>query len=385
MRTISKNLSNLTRSGIRMILDKAVQLEEAYHLEIGDPGFDTPEHIQEAAISAIREGNTHYTTHAGMPSLREAILEKVTQKNNIGAKFEQIGVTPGGVFAVAAAMMAISEKGDEILIPDPGWPNYHTQSVVIGLKPVYYHLSLDSNFQPDISGIESMISSKTRGIVINSPGNPTGAVFSRQVMQDLLEMCEKHDIYLISDEVYECILYEGEHFSPASLDPNDRVISIFATSKTYAMTGWRIGYYVAPQPVAKAMGRAIESYLSCASSVSQIAAQAALTGPQDCIAEMVRSYAERKDICVNALEKAGIGYSMPQGAFYLMLGISDTGLGSYDFSTQLLDATGVAIAPGLTFGPKSDQIIRISYCANKEDVEEGIQRMCGFYKACTGV
>jgi aspartate aminotransferase/aminotransferase len=366
-----------------MILDKAVLLEESYHLEIGDPGFDTPEHIQEAAIAAIRGGNTHYTTHAGMPSLREAILEKVMKENNIGAKFEQIGVTPGGVFAVAAAMMAISEKGDEIMIPDPGWPNYHTQSVVIGLKPVYYHLSLDSNFQPDISGIESMISSRTRGIVINSPGNPTGAVFPRQVLQDLLEMCEKHDIYLISDEVYERILYEGEHFSPASLDPDGRVISIFATSKTYAMTGWRIGYYVAPQPVAKAMGRAIESYLSCASSISQVAALAALTGPQDCIAKMVRSYAERKDICVEALEKAGIGYATPQGAFYLMLGIADTGLGSYDFSTQLLDATGVAIAPGLTFGPKSDQIIRISYCANKEDVEEGIRRMCSFYQACT--
>lgn len=384
MRMVSKNLSSLTRSGIRMILDKAVLLEKAYHLEIGDPGFDTPAHIQQAAISAIKEGKTHYTTHAGLPSLREAILQKVKTENGIDARFEQLGVTPGGVFAVAAAMMAISEHGDEILIPDPGWPNYYTQAVVIGLKPVHYHLTLDSNFQPDISRIEAAITPRTRGIIINSPANPTGATFSGQTMEDLLDMCERHDIYLISDEVYERILYEGQHFSPASLDPDGRVIAIYATSKTYAMTGWRIGYYVAPQPVAKAMGRAVESYLSCASSVSQIAAEAALNGPQDCIEEMIKAYRERKDICVAAIEKAGIDYAVPQGAFYLMLGIAATGLGSYDFSTQLLDATGVAVAPGLTFGPNSDQTIRISFCANKAEVEEGIQRMCRFYQQFSG-
>ena len=380
MRHISKRLSSLTRSGIRLILDKAVQLEKAYHLEIGDPGFDTPKHIQQAAIGAIQAGQTHYTTHAGMPSLREAILQKVKRENGIDARFEQIGVTPGGVYAVAAAMMAITEHGDEILIPDPGWPNYFTQPTVMGLKPVHYQLRLDANFQPDIEKIEAAITPRTRGIIINSPANPTGTIFDRQTMEDLLNMCRRHDIYLISDEVYECILYEGEHFSPASLDPDGHVITINATSKTYAMTGWRVGYYVAPRPVAKAMGRAIESYLSCASSVSQIAAEAALTGPQGCIAEMLAAYRERKDICVRAIEKAGIEYAVPKGAFYLMVGIAGTGLGSYDFSTQLLDATGVAVAPGLTFGPNSDQTIRISYCADKADVEEGIRRLCAFYQ-----
>jgi len=384
MRTVSKNLTSLTRSGIRMILDKAVLLDKAYHLEIGDPGFDTPGHIQQAAIAAIQEGKTHYTTHAGLPSLREAILQKVKRDNGIEAKFEQLGVTPGGVFAVAAAMMAISEHGDEILIPDPGWPNYYTQSVVSGLKPVHYHLRLESNFQPDIPKIEAAITPRTRGIIINSPANPTGAIFSRQTMENLLDMCERHDIYLISDEVYERILYEGRHFSPASLDSDGRVISIYATSKTYAMTGWRIGYYVAPQPVAKAMGRAIESYLSCASSVSQIAAEAALNGPQDCIDAMIQAYRERKDICVKAIEEAKIDYAMPQGAFYLMVGIAETGLGSYDFSTRLLEATGVAVAPGLTFGPHSDRTIRISFCADKAEVEEGIQRMCRFYRQLCG-
>ena len=380
MRHISKRLSSLTRSGIRLILDKAVQLEKAYHLEIGDPGFDTPKHIQQAAIGAIQAGQTHYTTHAGMPSLREAILQKVKRENGIDARFEQIGVTPGGVYAVAAAMMAITEHGDEILIPDPGWPNYFTQPTVMGLKPVHYQLRLDANFQPDIEKIEAAITPRTRGIIINSPANPTGTIFDRQTMEDLLNMCRRHDIYLISDEVYECILYEGEHFSPASLDPDGHVITINATSKTYAMTGWRVGYYVAPRPVAKAIGRAIESYLSCASSVSQIAAEAALTGPQGCIAEMLAAYRERKDICVRAIEKAGIEYAVPKGAFYLMVGIAGTGLGSYDFSTQLLDATGVAVAPGLTFGPNSDQTIRISYCADKADVEEGIRRLCAFYQ-----
>lgn len=380
MRTISKNLSRLTRSGIRMILDKAVLLDKAYHLEIGDPGFDTPAHIQAAAITAIRAGNTHYTTHAGMPPLREAILEKLARENYIQADLNQVGVTPGGVFAVAAAMMAISERGDEILIPDPGWPNYYTQAVVTGRKPVHYQLTLSANFQPDIAAIASKITDRTRAIIINSPANPTGAVFPAETMQGLLKMCQKHDIYLISDEVYEHILYEGEHVSPAAQDANGHVITIFATSKTYAMTGWRIGYYAAPAPVAKNMGRAIESYLSCASSVSQVAAQAALTGPQDCIAKMLQSYRKRKDICVAALEQAGIGYATPQGAFYLMIGIEETGMDSYAFSNQLLEATGVAVAPGLTFGPNSDQIIRISYCADREDVAEGIARLCRFFR-----
>jgi aspartate aminotransferase/aminotransferase len=148
------------------------------------------------------------------------------------------------------------------------------------------------------------------------------------------------------------------------------------------MTGWRIGYYAAPAPVAKNMGRAIESYLSCASSVSQVAAQAALTGPQDCVDQMLQSYRKRKDICVAALEQAGIGYATPQGAFYLMIGIEETGMDSYAFSNQLLEATGVAVAPGLTFGPNSDQIIRISYCADREDVAEGIARLCRFFRQC---
>lgn len=389
MQSLSKSLSGLTRSGIRWIFDMAVQRKQAFHLEIGDPGFPTPLHIQEAAMKAIRDGHTHYVTHAGMPSLREAILNKVQRENGIRADLEQIGVTPGGVFAVGAAFMAVSQPGDEILLPDPGFPIYFNQAVVIGLKPVYYPLALESGFQPDLASIERLITPKTRALVINSPANPTGVIFPKKTLEALLDLCRRRDIFLISDEVYEKILYEGQHFSPASIDSDGKVITIFSTSKTYAMAGWRIGYYVAPNAVAKVIGRAVETYVSCASSVSQKAAEAALNGPQECVTEMVKAYTDRKEICVNELNKANIDYAKPQGAFYITVGIGNTLQKSYNFCKNMLDATGVATAPGLTFGPGSDSAVRLSFCAAREEVAEGIHRFCDYYRElmsmlCTG-
>jgi aspartate/methionine/tyrosine aminotransferase len=379
MLTISENLSNLPGSGIRMIMNKASQLKKCYHMEIGDPGFHTPVHIQEAAIRAIQEGKSHYTPSVGIPSLREAILTKVQKENKITARYEQVGVTSGAVFALAATIMSISEQGDEILIPDPGFPNYYTQSLLLNRKPVFYNLSPDTKYQPDIEKIKHQITSRTRAIIINSPANPTGIIFRRNVMESLLELCDHHDLYLISDEVYERIIYKGEHFSPASLDPNGRVITIFSVSKTYAMTGWRIGYFAAPETVAECIGKTMECYQSCPSSISQFAAQVALTGSQDCVDQMVESYTERRNICVDALNNTGLKYVLPDGAFYLQVGIEETGLCSYDFTIKLLEATGVATTPGRTFGPNSDKYIRISFCTNKEDVKEGICRIIKFY------
>ena len=381
MRVLSHSLSSLSRSGIRKIMDMAVQMEDAIHMEVGDPGFDTPAHVQEAAIQAINGGFTHYTMHAGTQSLRELILRKVQEENDINAEYEQVGVTPGGAFAMAAAFMAIAEVGDEVLVPDPGWPFFVNQPLALNLKPVRYHLNRESGFQPDLEEIESLITQRTRALVINSPGNPTGVIFPQETIRALLDLCTRHDIYLISDEVYEKIIFEGEHFSPASFDPNGRVIAVYSVSKTYAMTGWRIGYYVAPTDVARSMGRALETHIACPSSISQKAAEAALKGPQGHILEMVRAYAECKDVCVAALEDAQLDFVHPQGTFFLMVDIKETGMDSYDFSTELLRESGVAVAPGLAFGPYSDNLVRLSFCISKKDVTDGIKRLCNFIKS----
>ena len=380
MRKIADNLSRMPRSGIRVILDLAAGRDKVFHLELGEPGFQTPEHINRAAEKAIREGYTKYTANVGLLSLREAILEKVRRDNGIEAELGQVAVTPGSVFALASAVMSVTDPGDEVLVPDPGWPNYHMQAVALGLKTVYYPLRAGNGYQPRAEDIDPLVTPRTRAMFINTPSNPTGAVYSEKTVSELVELARKHDFYLISDEVYEKIIFEGQHFSPAALDPDGRVISVFAASKTYAMTGWRIGYYVAPTQVVPVMSKALEPLVACAATVSQKAAEAALRGPQECVAEMVSAYAGRRDLVVKILEKNGLSFIKPSGAFYLLMDIGRTGLGSYDFATRLLEETGVAVAPGLTFGPDSDHLIRISFCARTEELEEGVGRLCAFHK-----
>lgn len=384
MRTLSKNVERMPRSGIRVIMDLALQQKEVFHLELGEPGFSTPRHIQEAAVRAMEDGYTKYTPNPGFPSLREMICQKVKHENGIKAEFDQIGVTPGSMFALASALMAVVEPGDEVLIPDPGWPNYYMQAIVMGFKPVFYPLREESGFQPIVKEIEPLIGPRTRAIVVNSPSNPTGAVHTEETVADILDLAVRHDIYVISDEVYEKIIFRGSHFSPATLDSKDRVIAIYGLSKTYAMTGWRIGYYVAPPDIAPQMHKLIEPFVACTPSISQKGAEAALSGPQDCVDEMVRAYRERRDLVTEALAREGFKFFTPDGAFYMLVGIEETGMDSYAFAKELVQQTGVAVAPGGTFGPSAAPYVRISFCAKPEEIEEGLRRLCKFYQEKCG-
>ncbi len=219
----------------------------------------------------------------------------------------------------------------------------------------------------------------TRAIVVNSPSNPTGAVYSQETVRELLDLADRRDISVISDEVYEKIVFTGSHFGPAALDPDGRVIAIFGLSKTYAMTGWRIGYYVAPREIAPQMSKLLEPFVSCASSVSQKAAEAALSGPQECVTEMVQAYRQRRDLVVAVLDREGFEFFAPQGTFYIMVRIDKTGMESYRFAKELVQETGVAVAPGDTFGPHAAPYVRMSFCANPEAIEEGLKRFCRFY------
>jgi len=380
MRPLSTNLTRMPRSGIRVILDMADELVETYHLEIGEPGYQTPAHIQEAACKAMADGFTKYTPSTGLTSLKEAIQNKLVTQNGVQTEHEQIGITPGSVFALSSAMMTVTQPGDEVLISDPAWPNYVMQAIALDLKPVLFPLYSENGYIPRVEDIEPLVTPRTTTIVINTPANPTGAVYSKHAIEDMLELARRYDLYVISDEVYENIIYQDRHVSPLALDPDGRVISIYSLSKTYAMTGWRVGYYCAAPGVAEVIGKCLEPFVSCASSISQKAAEAALCGPQECVREMVDGYARRRELVINHLDQANLKYCKPEGAFYLMVDIGSTGVDSYSLAKDLLMSTGVAVAPGATFGPKSDHLVRLSYCGPVSELEEGIRRFCAYIK-----
>ncbi len=375
---MSRNPQGMRRSGIRMIMDLSAEVPDAIHLEVGQPDFDTPAHIVEAGCRAAKEGFTRYTPNAGLLSLREAIVEKLRERNGIEATVDQVVVTPGAVTAIATALLAIAEPGEEVLLPDPAWPNYEMMALSIGAVPVRYPLDPERGFLPDFEGMERAISERTKALMVNSPCNPTGAVFPEDVVRGLVEFTERHDLYLISDEVYEDIVFEGEHISPARFDRDGRVVSVFGFSKTYAMTGWRLGYAVASEAVARVVAKLQEPFVSCASAISQKAGEAALRGDQSCVAEMREAYRRRRDLAVGLFREYEVAVHEPKGAFYMLVDVASSGLDSYTFARRLLEEEKVAVAPGATFGPRGEGYVRISLATAEEQLLEGVRRLCRF-------
>jgi len=242
---LAQSVVQMRRSGIRELMELASAMSDVIHLEVGEPSFDTPAHIIEAALKAAREGYTRYTPNMGYLSLRERLVRKLERVNGLHVTPDNIVVTPGAVCGIASALVAIVEPGDEILIPDPGWPNYESMVLLSGGIPKRYSLSQASGFLPDIGLLERQIAPRTKAIITNSPSNPAGAVFPRDLVRELVELASRHDLFLISDEVYEAIVFDGEHVSAQSFDTEGRVIGVYGFSKSYAMTGWRLGYVVA--------------------------------------------------------------------------------------------------------------------------------------------
>ena len=375
MKSISEKVRAVPRSGIRVILDIA-QRPGVIHLEIGQPDFPTPAHIVEAAHKAALDGQTGYTPNQGYPSLREAISRKLKSENKIAADPEQIIVTVGAMEALYVTLMTVIEPGDTILVPSPGYPNYHMATMLCGGETIGYPLTAAEGYQPDVGAIEALIRPTTKAIVINSPANPTGAVISSARLQAIAEMADRHDLYVISDECYEKIVFEGAHVSPASFGGDDRYFTIGSFSKTYAMTGWRAGYVASPRDLAPMFVKLQEAIVACAPSVSQIAAEAALEGSQECVAEMVDSYRERRDLAVGILKSNGLYRYTPGGAFYLLVDVPGWEGDTYAFARNLLEKKDVAVAPGETFGELPYRVVRISLAARKDLLEEGLTRLC---------
>ena len=365
----------LPRSGIRSIMDLASRYSDVIHLEIGDPNFNTPEHIIRAAASAAGDGFTHYTSNAGLPSLREHIAEKLERTNGLSVAPDQIVVTPGSAEALFSTMLALVEPGDEVLLPDPSWPNFDLIARTIGATAVHYPLDRGRDFQPDPETLAGLITPRTKVLLVNTPGNPTGGVFVRETVRRLAEIAQAHDLFVVSDECYEQIVFDGEHVSMAEYTGLDRTVVVHSFSKTYAMTGWRIGYLTTSEEIATAIANLQEPVVACASTVSQKGAEAALVGPQDCVAEMRAAYRRRRDRAVEIVGDAGLLPAVPRGAFYVLVDISPVTDDTFAFAEELVVRDRVAVAPGETFGPGGQGLVRISLASDDRLLEEGLTRL----------
>lgn len=379
---IASRIGRLTRSGIRAVMELAAererQGERVLHLEVGQPDFPTPAHIIDAVAKAMRDGLAGYTPNAGIPSLREAVANRVTRRSGREVSPACVCITSGAVMALMLALMSVVEPGDEVLVPDPGWPNYRSAVTLTGGVIVSFRLDPSQNFAPDLAQLESLVTSRTKALMINNPGNPTGGVMTAEQVRSLVEFTERHGIYLISDEVYEDFVFNHAAQSTAYQAGTDRVILISGTSKSFAMTGWRIGWLVADPPITAAAAALIEPLTSCPTTISQVAAEVAVRGPQDSVEEMRIAYARRAALAVRLLEPTGRLMGEPRGAFYTMIRVSEDRIDTDEFVRRLLAKESVAAAPGLTFGESANNAIRISLASPEGTIEEGIRRILRF-------
>ena len=319
---LSPAVRDMARSGIREIGDLAGSLPGTVKLHIGEPDADTAPHIVEAAAAAARSGHTHYAPNAGIPELRAGCAAKVERVNGITANAEEVVITPGAVTAVYSALAALLVPGDHVLLPDPGWPNYVMMVSMLGATQSGY--PVDATGGIDIDALERSITSCTRVIVLNSPSNPTGARVPTPVLEQVYAVAERHNLWIIADDVYDQIVFDGDVVSVGGLEDRPlRVVSVFSFSKTYAMTGWRVGYVVAPVELAELIAKLQEPLVSCVNTPAQYAALAALEGPQEAIVESVARYSARADLVVDLLHHGGVHVSRPAGGFYLWLPVGD--------------------------------------------------------------
>ena len=377
--TLAHLPAETAHSGIREIGNEALRTPGAIHLQVGQPNFPTPQHIKDAGKRAIDENKTFYTHTQGLLSLREKLAAKLERVNGIRVTPDRIATAPGGVGAIAAVFAAVLEPGDEVLLPDPGWPNTRIMLAWTGTRGVFYPCPAADDFEPDLDALERLITPRTRLLLINSPNNPTGAVYPQATVERLIEIAQRHNLWLVSDECYDQILLDGSWTSPASLAPEDpRIASIFTFSKTYAMTGWRMGYVAGSTALLDTVTKVLESNSSCVSTITQVAGEAALDGPQDCVTEMNAAYRRRRDAVVHILRDAELFITEPKGAFYCMADITPSGLGSRDFAFKLLRERGVAVAPGSAFGEVARDAVRISLASSDADLNEGVGRLAEF-------
>ena len=358
-----------------LIAERKARGEEILSLAIGEPDFPTPAHIVEAAKKALDAGFTKYTPAAGIRELREAIAEKSRKDNRIPAKPEHVLVAPTK-HTLFMTCMALLDSGDEAILPDPGWVSYAPIVTLAGARPVPVRAADEDGFVPSADTVAEAITPRTRLLLLNSPSNPGGSVYSRVQTKALADLAADRHLIVVSDEIYEKILYEGEHVSPASLDGMfDRTVTVNGFSKTYSMTGWRLGWLVAPPPLFKEIAKVQEHTITCATAFAQKAGVAALIGPTAPLEAMVKEFQARRDLVMKELARIdGVSTYRPSGAFYVFPKVK-TKMDSATLAERILKETSVAVTPGSAFGTAGEGHLRISYAASRETIAEGVRRI----------
>jgi len=375
----SRRAQEVPWSGIRKMFELAAKEPDAVTFAVGQPDFATPRHIVEAGQRALEEGYTRYAPGLGFLALREAIARKVWRDNKMEADPQtEIVVTVGAMEGLLLSLMAAVDPGDEVIIPDPGYTNYESVVRVINGVPVSVPVREENDFRYSPDDVEQAITERTKVLVLNSPANPTGAVMLKSDVEQMADIAQRHNLIVLSDEAYEKLIYGGlEHVSIASLPGmKGRTVSVYTLSKTYAMTGWRVGFVVGGERLIDQMHKMQEGVVSCVASFVQQAAIAALDGPQECVGEMVAEYDVRRKFIVRALnEIEGISCVEPKGAFYAFPNISALGRSSSEVAMSLLETSKVVCVPGTAFGFQGEGYLRISYASSLQDLEEGARRI----------
>lgn len=378
---VAERVKRLPGEGAIEVLARALALEaegaDIIHLEVGEPDFKTPANILEAGIRALEAGDTRYGPAPGIPELREAIAQDLSIRLGIEVKPEEVVVTPGGKAIAFFAFLALLEPGDEVIYTNPGFPIYETMTDFIGAKGVPLRLLEERGFRFEVDDFLSKVSPKTKLIVINSPHNPTGSVLTKSELEMVAEVAVERGLWVLSDEVYNRIIYEGEYLSIASLPGmQTRTIILNSFSKSYAMTGWRLGFGIMPPELASHITRLVINSNSCTPPFIQRAGIEALKGSQEAVTRMVAAFRERREVIVEGLNSIeGLRTVKPQGAFYVFPNIEGVGMGSREFAGYLLKEAGVALLPGTAFGDYGEGFIRISYANSLDNIRKALDRI----------
>ncbi len=379
---LAKRMERLGTETAFEVLAKARKLEQEgkhiVHLEIGEPDFETADHIKNAAIEALNGGFTHYVPSAGILEVRESISKNIYNTRQVNYNPDQIIITPGAKPIMFFTILALAEPDFEVVFPDPGFPIYESMINFCGGKAVPMPLRGNLNYHPDIEELETLINDRTRLLILNSPNNPCGSVLNKEETEAIVALVEKFpNLYVLSDEVYKDIIYTGQHLSVSQYESiKDRVIILDGLSKSYAMTGWRLGYGAFPEELVPHITKLAVNSVSCTSAFSQMALIAALEGDQSGVVSMVEEFSRRREVIVSGLQNInGIKCPNPEGAFYVFADITNTGITSSEFETKSLQEAGVAVLSGTAFGSYGEGFIRLSYANSIENINIAIDRL----------
>lgn len=388
MKKISRAAYRIEGQPMFKVLAHVLELERSgkniIHFEIGDPDFDTPLNIKKAACDAIMQGETHYTDSLGLMDMRIAACDTTEHSRGFRPKVEQVLVTPGANIIIYYAIRCLVEPGEEVILPDPSFPTYSSTIKFCDVQPVFVPLKEKNEFRMNPADIENKITRKTRLIIINSPQNPTGAIMTPEELNAVYDIAEKHDLYLLCDEIYARMVYADQipFYSPSRRDQcRQRTLVANGFSKAFAMTGWRLGCVIGPELIIEKMGLLLQTTSSCVPPFIQRAGIEAIRGPQDDVKTMMNEYKARRDLLVDGLNKLpGIKCLKPGGAFYVFPNISSTGMDDVTFARRMLEEAGVSLLPGSNFGASGAGFVRLCYANSRENITEGLKRMKHFFE-----